>query len=93
MRTESEILAAESEFFHRVWYRRHQALMRVHEGRDRDDPIIKTGGRVDLTDAEAREILESATPKGIEIAESDARTVEAMFAKPPGARTPIPSGG
>ena len=81
MRTESEILAAESEFFHRVWYRRHQVLMRVHEGRDRDDPIIKTGRRVDLTDAEAREILERATPRGIEIAESDARTVEAMLGK------------
>jgi hypothetical protein len=40
-----------------------------------------TGDRFDLTDAEARGILERATPRGIEIAESDARTVEAMFGK------------
>ena len=42
MRTESEILAAEGELFNRVWYRRHQTLMRIHECRDRDDSTVKT---------------------------------------------------
>jgi Restriction endonuclease len=79
MRTESEILAAESEFFNRVWYRRHQTLMRVHEARDHDHKTVTTGPRFDLTEVEAREILGRSTRKGLEIAVSEARWVEELY--------------
>jgi hypothetical protein len=53
--------------------------MRIRECRDRDGATAEIWADFDLTAAQARQRLEHAPPKVLEIAESDARWVEETY--------------
>jgi hypothetical protein len=55
VRSQSEIIAAEQEFFDRVWYDRHQSLMsRVEEGKESIDPKILARAKEAAAQVQAR---------------------------------------